>query len=76
MVTIVLYLSSLISPVSGAACEELGPRLDGRYVTVCNGEVVRVRDGLGNSRTWNRGGAIVARSSGSEPMVLEPAVRE
>lgn len=35
----------------GGACEEFGPRRDGTYVTVCAGEVVSVRDSLGNVRT-------------------------
>jgi hypothetical protein len=79
MIALALYFSSLISPVdslalahAGARCEELGPRSDGRYVTVCDGSVVRVRDALGNSREWNLSrGTITARSVGGQPVVLD-----
>jgi len=53
MIALSLYIVShflVATPKSG--CEEHGPRLDGTYVTVCRGSVVRVRDGLGNSREW------------------------
>lgn len=61
MIALALYLASLIgsppaSPsLAGRRCEEVGPRLDRTYVTICDGTVVRVRDQLGNVRTWNRG---------------------
>lgn len=71
MIAIALYFASLVSPVSGASCEEVGPRLDGRYVTICDGEVVGVRDGLGNSRTWDRAtGVLTVRAPGVEPLAL------
>lgn len=52
MITIALFAASLLSPSSTQRCEELGRRLDGTFVTVCDGKVVRVRDSAGNSRTW------------------------
>jgi hypothetical protein len=38
---------------------------------VCHGSVVRVRDGLGNSRDWDRTtNTVTARSVGKAPIVL------
>lgn len=73
LVALALYFTSLASPVPGStACEELGPRSDGSYVTVCDGSVVRVRDSRGNSREWNHAtGTITARSPGAASFVLE-----
>ena len=43
----------------------------GTFVTVCNGKVVRVRDGAGNSRTWQpQLNTVTVRSPGGAPMVL------
>ena len=74
MIALALYVASLVSQPTFSAtlrCEELGRRLDGTYVTVCNGKVVRVRDGAGNSRTWQPELNIVTvRSRGKAPMVL------
>lgn len=73
MIALALYVASLVSQPSSSSlrCEELGRRLDGTYVTVCNGKVVRVRDGAGNSRTWQREiDTVTVRSRGAEPMVL------
>jgi hypothetical protein len=73
MIALALYVASLISPPpsSSQRCEELGRRLDGTYVTVCNGRVVRVRDAAGNSRTWDReSDTVTVRSSGRPPTVL------
>jgi hypothetical protein len=71
MIALALYLSSLMSQPSTPRCEEFGKRLDGTFVTVCDGKVVRVRDGRGNSRTWDReSDTVVVRSAGKEPMVL------
>ena len=74
MIALALYVASLVSQPSSTAslrCEELGRRLDGTYVTVCNGRVVRVRDDAGNSRTWQRElNTVTVRSRGAAPMVL------
>lgn len=35
---------------SKMGCEVVGPRLDGTYVTICNGRVVMVEDSVGNVR--------------------------
>lgn len=72
MIALSLYISSFILLATpGRDCEEHGPRLDGTYVTVCRGSVVRVRDGLGNSRDWDRtGNTITSRSVGKAPIVV------
>jgi hypothetical protein len=73
MIALALYVASFITqPVPSASrCEELGRRLDGTYVTVCNGKVMRVRDGGGNSRTWQpETNTVTVRSRGASPMVL------
>jgi hypothetical protein len=71
MIAIALYLASLVSQPSSSHCEELGRRLDGTYVTVCDGKVVRVRDGAGNSRIWqHETDTVTVRSRGTAPMVL------
>jgi hypothetical protein len=70
MIALSLYLASLIVPAP-SRCEEHGPRLDGTYVTVCKGSVVRVRDGLGNSREWDRANnTVTIRSNGAVTMVV------
>jgi hypothetical protein len=76
MIAFWLYVASLLptptpTPAHTRGCEEYGPRLDGTYVTVCSGSVVRVRDGLGNSREWDRtSNTVTARSAGQAPVVL------
>jgi hypothetical protein len=73
MIALALYIASLIPQPSASAsqCEEYGRRLDGTYVTVCDGKVVRVRDGAGNSRTWQPPlNTVTVRSRGAAPMVL------
>jgi hypothetical protein len=73
MIALALYVASLVSPspLTTSRCEELGRRLDGTYVTVCNGKVVRVRDGAGNSRTWQPElNTVTVRSQGAAPTVL------
>jgi hypothetical protein len=72
MIALSLYVASLLLVATPRSnCEEYGPRLDGTYVTVCNGSVVRVRDGLGNSRDWDRTNNIVtSRSAGEAPVVV------
>lgn len=68
----VFFASLLMTPSPARDCEELGPRLDGTYVTVCHGSVVRVRDGLGNVRDWDPATRrFTIRSAGKAPMVLE-----
>jgi hypothetical protein len=72
MIALSLYIASLL-PVAtpGRNCEEHGPRLDGTYVTVCRGSVVRVRDGLGNSRDWDHNtNTVTSRSVGEVPLVV------
>jgi hypothetical protein len=71
MIALALYLAALVSQPAAQHCEELGRRLDGTYVTVCDGRVVRVRDDRGNSRTWEHDSdTVVVRSRGQAPMVL------
>jgi hypothetical protein len=71
MIALALYLVTLASQPAPHHCEELGRRLDGTYVTVCDGRVVRVRDDLGNSRTWEHdSNTVVVRSRGQAPMVI------
>lgn len=72
MIAFSLYVASLLlTPTPKRNCEELGPRLDGTYVTVCSGSVVRVRDSLGNSRDWDHtSNTITARSVGKAPIVI------
>ena len=71
MIALSLYIASLLLVASpGPDCEEHGPRLDGTYVTVCRGSVVRVRDGLGNSRDWDHTtNTVTSRSVGEVPVV-------
>jgi hypothetical protein len=73
MIALSLYIASLLlTPSPARDCEELGPRLDGTYVTVCRGSVVRVRDGLGNVRERDPAtGRYTLRSSGEAPMVVQ-----
>ena len=73
MIALCLYIASLLpAPSPARDCEELGPRLDGTYVTVCRGSVVRVRDGLGNVREWDRAtGTVTIRSPGEAPLVVQ-----
>jgi hypothetical protein len=72
MIAFFLYVASLLpTPMPKRGCEEYGPRLDGTYVTVCSGSVVRVRDSLGNSRDWDRtSNTVTARSVGEAPLVI------
>ena len=71
MIAFALYVVTLVSPPSANRCEELGRRLDGTYVTVCNGKVARVRDGAGNERIWqHQTDTVTVRSPGTVPMVL------
>jgi len=71
MIAIALFLATLVSPPSSSHCEELGRRLDGTYVTVCDGKVVRVRDAAGNSRIWqHETDTVTVHSRGTAPMVL------
>jgi hypothetical protein len=66
-----VYLVNLSGRPHPPRCEEHGPRLDGTRVTICDGAVVRVRDGLGNIREWERGAdTVTLRSMGSPPVVL------
>jgi hypothetical protein len=73
MIIVALYLLGINMSAPAPGCEELGPRLDGTYVTVCAGSVVRVRDGLGNSRGWAAQAAedrVILRAPGSPALVL------
>jgi len=72
MIALSLYVASLIlTATPKGVCEEHGPRLDGTYVTVCGGSVVRVRDGLGNSRDWDHtSNTVTARSVGKAPVAV------
>lgn len=72
MIALSLYVSSLLLLAAPSRnCEEHGPRLDGTYVTVCRGSVVRVRDGLGNSRDWDHtSNTVTSRSVGKAPVVV------
>jgi hypothetical protein len=72
MIALMLYFFSL--PPTTAPCEQIGPRLDGTYVTVCQGTVVAVRDSLGNSRERDPATrTITVRAPGALAMVLEAA---
>jgi len=73
MIALSLYIASLLLvSTHGGNCEEHGPRLDGTYVTVCHGSVVRVRDGLGNSRDWDHtANTVTSRSVGEAPVVVQ-----
>ncbi len=72
MIALSLYIASLLLVATpGHNCEEHGPRLDGTYVTVCGGSVVRVRDTLGNSRDWDHTtNTVTSRSVGEAPVVV------
>ncbi len=72
MIALSFYVASfLLTPAPKRICEEHGPRLDGTYVTVCSGSVVRVRDGFGNSRDWDHtSNTVTARSIGKEPVAI------
>jgi hypothetical protein len=71
MIAIALYVATLVSSPSGQRCEELGRRLDGTFVTVCDGKVVRVRDAGGNSRIWEHGSnTVTVRSRGVASVAL------
>ncbi len=72
LIALSLYISSLLLlSTPSRNCEEYGPRLDGTYVTVCRGSVVRVRDDRGNARDWDRAShTITSRSLGKAPLVL------
>lgn len=71
MLPLVLYMLSLGSPVHASRCEESGPRLDGTYVTICDGEVTRIRDDRGNVREVDRAtGDITVRSADGRILVL------
>jgi hypothetical protein len=72
MIALSLYVASLLLVSTSARnCQEHGPRLDGTYVTVCHGSVVRVRDGLGNSRDWDHAtDTVTARSVGETPVLV------
>ena len=39
-----------LMPVAANSCETIGPRSDGLYVTICNGQVTQYSDGQGNVR--------------------------
>ena len=71
MIALALYLTSLISSPATPRCEEIGPRLDGTYVTICEGRLARVRDNRGNTRTWEHdSNTVIVRSRDRAPMVL------
>ena len=72
MIALSLYVASLLlTSTPKGDCEEHGPRLDGTYVTVCSGSVVRVRDGFGNSREWDHTtNTVTARSVGKAPVAI------
>ena len=71
MLVVAFYVFGLAIPHPPSVCSEIGPRLDGTYVTVCAGSVVRVRDELGNSQHWDRATNIVTvRSPGGATLVL------
>jgi hypothetical protein len=72
MIALSLYVASLLlTSTPKGVCEEHGPRLDGTYVTVCSGSVVRVRDGFGNSRDWDHASnTVIARSVGKAPVAI------
>jgi hypothetical protein len=72
-VMVYVYLLNFSAHPYAPHCEEHGPRLDGTRVTICDGAVVRVRDGLGNVREWERfADTVILRSAGSAPVVLGP----
>jgi hypothetical protein len=72
MITLMLFFFT--ATPAPPPCEQVGPRLDGTYVTICRGAAVAVRDQLGNSREWDPSTrAITVRSPGARPMVLEAA---
>jgi hypothetical protein len=69
MISLVLFFFT--ANPTPPACEQMGPRLDGSYVTICRGAAVAVRDRLGNSREWDPATrAITVRAPGARPMVL------
>jgi hypothetical protein len=71
MIALTLYLLSLASPTAPPPCQQVGPRLDGTTVTICQGTVVAVRDDLGNTREWNASRkTITVRAPGARPLVL------
>jgi hypothetical protein len=71
MIALLLALSTL-APPPARHCQEHGPRLDGTYVTICQGSVTRVRDRLGNVRRFVDGGrTVILESPGAAPMVVE-----
>jgi hypothetical protein len=73
MIALLLYLYAAgLTPAPAARrCEEHGPRLDGTYVTICDGSVAQVRDRLGNVRQWESpGGTVIVRSPGARPLVV------
>jgi hypothetical protein len=72
MLALSLFLATLVpSHPRPSHCEELGRRLDGTYVTICDGAVARVRDDRGNSRQWQRSsGTIIVRATGAAPMII------
>jgi hypothetical protein len=74
MIALMLYFFSLTPTTATTPCEQIGPRLDGTYVTVCQGTVVAVRDSLGNSRERDPATrTITVRAPGALAMVLEAA---
>jgi hypothetical protein len=76
MIALALSLAALLCAPPARRCEEHGPRLDGTFVTICQGSVVRVRDRLGNSRRFLDGGRIIIlESPGAPPVVLDPQGR-
>lgn len=76
MIGFALYLLTLQASAPALPCEQVGPRLDGSYVTVCGGTVVGVRDGLGNSRWWDPASrTVVVQARGRQPLVLAPLRR-
>jgi hypothetical protein len=73
MFALALYLFSLQPALAPSPCEQVGPRLDGSYVTVCQGTVVGVRDTLGNSRRWDPAtNTVVVSAPGRRPLVIRP----
>jgi hypothetical protein len=72
MIGLALALATIVAAPPARRCEEHGPRLDGTFVTICQGSVTRVRDRLGNSRRFLDGGRIVIlESPGAPPVVLD-----
>jgi hypothetical protein len=71
MISLMVWLLGFSLQGPAQQCEEHGPRLDGTYVTICNGSVTRVRDGIGNVREWDTGGqTVTVRSPGGPTMVI------